>query len=66
MEPSPNPPKTLIAAAIENLAQWRREQAEEYPDDERNIQSAEGLEALALFVRTCRTARGPTPFGGWD
>ncbi len=51
MEQSANEPKTLIVEGIEELVRWRREQAEEYPDDSRNVQSAEGLEALAAFVR---------------
>ena len=31
---------------------WRREKAEEYPDDERNAQSAAALESLAEYVNS--------------
>jgi len=33
-------------------AEWRRGKAEEYPDDERNAQSAEALESLAEYVES--------------
>jgi len=33
-------------------ADWRRAKADEYPDDERNAQSAEALESLAGYVES--------------
>lgn len=33
-------------------ADWRRQKAEQYPEDQRNVQSAEALESLASYVET--------------
>jgi hypothetical protein len=35
---------------FENTAQWRREKAKEYPENERNLQAAEWLDELAASV----------------
>ena len=42
-------------------ARWRREKAEEYPDDERNAQSAAALESLAEYVNSCLLYTSPSP-----
>ena len=39
-----------LRQAIENTADWRRRTAEQYPDDNRNIEAAEELERLAGTV----------------
>lgn len=46
------PLQRQIADYLHDLAAWRRGRAEEYDRDARNIQSAEGLEALAEYVLT--------------
>lgn len=46
------PLQRQIADYLQDLATWRRGRAEEYDRDARNIQSAEGLEALAEHVLT--------------
>ena len=46
------PLQRQIADYLQDLAAWRRGRAEEYDRDARNIQSAEGLEALAAHVLT--------------
>lgn len=46
------PLQRRIADYLTDLATWRRQRAEEYDRDLRNIQSAEGLEALAEYVLT--------------
>jgi hypothetical protein len=46
-------PSTLqlaLARYLRALADWRRQRAEEYDRDARNLQSAAGLEELAEFV----------------
>jgi hypothetical protein len=42
-------------------ADWRRQKAEEYPEDERNVQSADALESLADYVE--RDERGDCKAG---
>ncbi len=44
------PIQRQIADYLRDLATWRRGRAEEYDRDMRNIQSAEGLEALAEYI----------------
>ncbi len=43
--------KELLAVEIEYTAEWRQEKADEYPQDERNVQSAKALSALAEKIR---------------
>jgi hypothetical protein len=43
--------KECLLSDIENTAEWRREKAVQYPDDERNQQCAESLDRLAAEVR---------------
>lgn len=40
-------------------AAWRRRKADEYPNDGRNLRSAEALESLADYVERPDTASGP-------
>jgi hypothetical protein len=40
-------------------AAWRRRKADDYPDDERNLQSAAALESLADYVERPDAASGP-------
>ena len=39
-----------LQTAFENSAEWRREKASEYPDDDRNLEAATQLDALAKSV----------------
>lgn len=45
-----HPLAKYLALFIRDQADWRRAQARRFPDDERNIRSAEGLEELAAYV----------------
>jgi hypothetical protein len=42
----------ILSEYVRELALWREEKAEEYPDDERNTQSAEALNSLAQYVES--------------
>ena len=42
--------KELLAEAFGGQARWRSEKAGAYPDDERNLRSAAGLDHLAEYV----------------
>ena len=39
-----------IAAYFTGQAEWRRQRVAEYPEDDRNSRSADGLEELAAYV----------------
>jgi hypothetical protein len=67
---------TFLADDLEHTAEWRRQKAEEYPNDDRNIQAAEimerlaeeirsrsGLDNHAAFIRTCAVSLNRL-FGG--
>jgi hypothetical protein len=41
----------MLSETLEYQAEWRRQKADEYPDDRRNIDAAELLERLAREVR---------------
>jgi hypothetical protein len=41
---------TDLGKYLREQAAWRRSKAEEYPEDERNVRSAEALDALAEYV----------------
>jgi restriction system protein len=41
----------LIVINVESTAYWRRQKAEEFPEDQRNIQAADMLERLATELR---------------
>jgi hypothetical protein len=41
-----------LQTAFENSAEWRREKANEYPDDHRNREAAAQLDALAKSVES--------------
>jgi hypothetical protein len=41
----------MYTCTFESTAHWRREKAAEFPDDVRNAQSADGLDALATWFR---------------
>jgi hypothetical protein len=41
---------TDLGKYLREQAAWRRSKAEEYPDDDRNVRSAEALDALAEYV----------------
>ena len=41
---------TPLAHYFAAQAEWRRQQGEQHPDDERNLQSARALDALASYV----------------
>jgi antiviral defense system Shedu protein SduA len=43
--------KTMLAEDFESTADWRETKATEYPEDDRNLRSAEGLRSLATYVR---------------
>jgi hypothetical protein len=43
---------TFLADDLEHTAEWRRQKAEEYPNDDRNIQAAEIMERLAEEIRS--------------
>lgn len=45
-----------LADYVRSQAQWRADKAAQYPDDERNLRSAEGLRALADAVDGMRPA----------
>jgi hypothetical protein len=45
-------PRELIARYIDDQAEWRRKLADHYPDDARNVASAEHLDVLARYVRS--------------
>lgn len=49
--PSATPIET-IALELSDKADWRRQKAEQYPDDERNLDAAELLDRLAGEVLT--------------
>jgi hypothetical protein len=40
-----------IVASMESTAEWRREKAEEFPDDSRNLDAAKELEKLATEIK---------------
>ena len=40
----------LIGYQVQNSAQWRRNKAEQFPDDPRNLRAAEELERLAAQI----------------
>ena len=40
-----------IVASMESTAEWRREKAEEFPDDSRNLEAAKELEKLATEIK---------------
>lgn len=42
--------KEWLAEHASGSADWRRRKADEYPDDVRNIQAAESLEALEAYL----------------
>jgi hypothetical protein len=42
--------QVMMADYLRGIAAWRRQKAEEYDRDERNLQCAAGLEALAEYV----------------
>ncbi len=44
--------RDALAEGLAATAQWRRGKAEQYPDDERNLSSAEALERAAAEVRS--------------
>jgi hypothetical protein len=46
-----NSVKIALSNGFLEQAEWRRGKAEEYPDDYRNLQAAEGLAALAKWVQ---------------
>lgn len=48
----------MLAQYLEHEAWWRSEKADEYPEDVRNIRSAEALERAASWVRISPEARG--------
>jgi hypothetical protein len=48
-----------LSSYIGSQAAWRREKAEQYPDDERNARSAVALEGLADHVAELEAARDP-------
>ena len=39
-----------LSGYFRSQADWRRQKADEYPEDERNAQSADALESLAAFI----------------
>jgi hypothetical protein len=41
---------TALADYFATQAEWRRQEGEQHPDDERNLQSARALDALASYV----------------
>src|SRR5215813_12387656 len=43
--------RDMLKADLEDQAEWRRRKAVEYPDDRRNIDSAEEYERLAKTVK---------------
>ena len=43
-------PREHLQNEIENTAHWRREKAVEFPDDRRNLEAANLLEAMAATV----------------
>jgi hypothetical protein len=49
-------PRELIARYIDEQAEWRRQRADNDPDDARNRSSAECLDALARHVRSLDSA----------
>jgi hypothetical protein len=51
-EITPDQARRALAEAIKGEAEWRRKKADEYPDDRRNTQAANGLEELAAYVLT--------------
>jgi hypothetical protein len=46
----PGTMQLAMARYLRSLADWRRQRADEYDRDARNLQSAAGLEELAGFV----------------
>jgi hypothetical protein len=43
--------RNMLTGELEDQAQWRRRKAAEYPDDRRNLDSAEEYERLAKTVK---------------
>jgi hypothetical protein len=41
---------TIVGFEVESTAEWRREKAEQFPDDFRNLEAAEELERLAREI----------------
>jgi hypothetical protein len=39
-----------LKSDVEGTAEWRRQKAEEFPDDKRNLEAAEALDRLALEI----------------
>jgi hypothetical protein len=40
----------IIGFNVENTAEWRRQKAQQFPDDERNLKAAEALDRLAQEI----------------
>lgn len=45
-------PQQFMAGYFRDLAAWRRQRAEEYDRDPRNLQSATGLDDLAVYIES--------------
>jgi hypothetical protein len=41
----------MVGYSVERTAEWRRQKAEEFPEDTRNLEAAEQLEKLAAEIR---------------
>ncbi|HEX7099374.1 MAG TPA: hypothetical protein VF377_09025 [Acidimicrobiia bacterium] len=44
--------REAVASYFEQVARWRDEKAEDYPDDPRNLRAADGLREAAAYVRS--------------